>query len=548
MYAIFTLMKKVFYLLSFFSIIVFLLSGCQTSTQEKTLQLGEVSLPVSGKKEALPHFNKGLLYLHSFEYLDAANAFIKAQEIDKNFGMAYWGEAMAYNHNLWQRQLTKRAKDCFQRMGPTRESRLKLLKNELEKDLFQGVEILYGVGSKDDRDVAYKKHMERLVKKYPENQEVSALYAISLLGSARNGRDEVLYGKCAEISQGILKENPNHPGALHYLIHSYDDPKYAHLAIDAADKYSKVAPDAAHALHMPSHIYIALGRWNDVINSNISSWNASMRRKSKYGMEGSYHSLSWLQYGLYQTGETEQANLMLEKMIEYSKQKQSKEARAYLLAMKGAYLIANNNWDNAIADIEIKVDDLSIMKRAENYYLNGMYAFHNKDMKQLQQTISTLQKDKYAAGLSLTDKQSNMCSAGDIYNQATSQLDIDMVSILEWQLEAALFELQGKSEDVLQVLKKASELDNSLSYAFGPPSIFKPSNEAYAEALLKQGNYKAALESFNASLKKNPGRYLTLQGKLNAANKLENAKISVEVQKELDVNMLKVSRDAMLWN
>jgi len=529
-------------------LLIVILCSCQSTPEQNTLQLGEVNLPVSGKSEAIPHFNQGLLYLHSFEYLDAANAFIKAQEIDKEFGMAYWGEAMAYNHNLWQRQLTKRAKDCFRRMGPTRESRLKLLKTELEKDLFQGVEILYGVGTKDERDLAYKNHMQRLERKYPENQEISALYAISLLGTARNGRDEALYNKCAEISKGILQENPNHPGALHYLIHSLDDPDHAHLAVDAADRYAKVAPDAAHALHMPSHIYIALGRWKDVIQSNVASWNASMRRRTKYGMDGSYHSLSWLQYGLYQIGDKELAKTLLMKMQEYVKGRPSKEARAYLLAMKGAYLTETDIWDDPIADIQIKVDDLSIMKRAENHFIEGMKNFHKKDVAQLKNVITQLQKEKYTASLNLSDKQSNMCSAGDISNALTSQLDIDMVSVIEYELEAAFHQLKGQKSKQLNFLKRASDLDQTLSYAFGPPSIFKPASEAYAEALLENGKYPEALAAFDIALERNPGRLLSLKGKLKTVELLSNDSLLQEIKNLIETNSEKLKLEDLLWN
>ena len=230
-----------------------------------------------------------MLLLHSFEYFDARSEFLKAQELDKDFAMAYWGELMAYNHSIWQRQLTDRAKGVLRKMGPTRETRLKLAKTEIEKDFLMSVELLYGKGERSNRDKAYTEHMKKMVEKYPNNHEVLSFYALSLLASSKNGRDEVLFDKSAQIAKGILEENKNHPGALHYLIHSYDDPDHAHLAVDAADSYAKVAPDAAHALHMPSHIYVALGRWNDVVTSNIASWNASMKKKDiGQSREGSY--------------------------------------------------------------------------------------------------------------------------------------------------------------------------------------------------------------------------------------------------------------------
>ena len=145
--------------------------------------------------------------------------------------------------------------------------------------------------------------MEQLSEKYPNNHEISAFYALSLLGSVPDGRDDAIYGKGAIIAKGIIEENPNHPGALHYLIHSYDDPAHAHLALNAANSYAKVAPEASHALHMPSHIYLAMGMWDEVISSNINSYQASINRMERKNLDNNargYHAYHWLQYGYLQ--------------------------------------------------------------------------------------------------------------------------------------------------------------------------------------------------------------------------------------------------------
>ncbi|MEL6945722.1 MAG: hypothetical protein AAFO82_23955, partial [Bacteroidota bacterium] len=319
-------------------------------------QLGAVNFEVTGSEEAKPYFEKGLLLLHSFEYADAREAFQAAKKVDSTFAMAYWGEAMTHNHSLWQQQDREEALEVLNNLAPSSEERMALLETDLEKDFFKGIEILFGEGTKYERDQAYKDYMEQLTEKYPDHHEVSAFYAISLLGAARNGRDEELYDKSAKIAQGIIAENPQHPGALHYLIHSYDDPGHAYLAKNAADNYSKVAPDAAHALHMPSHIYVALGRWDDVVTSNIASWNASVKRMKAKGLDKdakSYHALNWLQYGLLQRGEVESATPLLESMVEYAKMDSSSRARSYLLLMKGGHLVETEDWGGEFADIVI---------------------------------------------------------------------------------------------------------------------------------------------------------------------------------------------------
>jgi len=298
-----------------------LLVACSNSTKESTQKetknaskLGDIAFDVSGNSVAEPAFEKGLLLLHSFEYEDARTAFLEAQKLDSTFAMAYWGEAMTYNHSLWQRQEKEKAIAALNKLAPTADERAKLAPTSIQKDFLKSLDILFGEGTKYERDLAYNQFLESLTQKYPDNNEIASFYAISLLGASRNGRDGDLYDKSARIVQGIIKENPNHPGALHYLIHSYDDPVHAHLAKAAADSYAKVAPDAAHALHMPSHIYVALGRWDDVVTSNIASWNASVKRMERKALKDdarSYHAFNWLQYGFLQRGEFDKADKMV---------------------------------------------------------------------------------------------------------------------------------------------------------------------------------------------------------------------------------------------
>jgi hypothetical protein len=502
-----------------------ILLSCKTDSSnngiEEDAKLGDITLQVTGDAEAQKHFRNGLLLLHSFEYLDARSEFLKAQEIDKNFAMAYWGELMAYNHSIWQRQLSDMAKGALRKMGVTREVRKKMAVTEIEQDFLASVELLYGKGSKSERDQAYSDYLAKMVKKYPDNHEVLSFYALSLLATSKNGRDEKKFDKSAAIAQGILEENKNHPGALHYLIHSYDDPDHAHLAVDAADSYAKVAPDAAHALHMPSHIYVALGRWNDVVNSNIASWNASMKKLDRgQSKEGSYHALNWLQYGLLQRGETELATRLLKDMQKYTEARASKSARSYLLAMKGAHMVETNTWEGPIANIEILTKDLSLPKRTQEAFLEGMKAFHKGDEKQLASILDVLKKDKYKASLDVGNESFQMCSAGEYANIAPSQLDIDMVSIVEMELEAKLLYLQGKKSEALAILKKASDLDETLKYAFGPPIILKPVHEAYAEMLVAEGQKEEAFLAYKSSLERHPKRMLSVEGKLQLAKEL----------------------------
>lgn len=534
--------------------LLFLFACAQTAPQNeaatpKEIKLGDVEFTVTGSQKATPYFEKGLLLLHSFEYEDARTAFLKAQEIDPKLAMAYWGEAMTYNHTLWQRQEKEKATAALAKLAPTSEERAALVQTTLEKDFFAAIEILLGTGTKKERDIAYKEFMESLTHKYPANQEVAAFYAVSLLGASRNGRDAELYDKSAQIVQGIIKENPNHPGALHYLIHSYDDPEHAYLAKNAADSYSKVAPDAAHALHMPSHIYVALGAWDEVVTSNIASWNASIKRMQRKELDNnarSYHAFNWLQYGLLQRGELEKATGLLNDMVKYTSEEPSKKARGYLLSMKGSHLVETGIWEGPLADIAIDASDLNLTKKTAFDFIEGMKAYHQKDKTKLQAIIKTRKQSRLKAMNVLSTEGAPMCSAAGFANKPPNQLDVNMAHIMEMELQAYLAILSKDLTAANDWFEKAIQLEEGLSYSYGPPTILKPVHEAYGEWLLQQQQAEKALVIFEKALERQPRRLRSLQGKKLAASLLEKQAILAEVQKELESSLAEKERQVIL--
>ncbi len=533
-------------------IILFIYSCKQESHVAETSEeskLGEISFNVSGEEKAQPSFEKGLLLLHSFEYEDAREAFLEAQDLDPNFAMAYWGEAMTYNHSLWQRQEKEKAIEALGKLGATPEERMAKVKTPLEQDFFKAIEILYGEGTKYERDLAYSNFVKALTEKYPKHHEVSAFYAVSLLGASRNGRDEDLYGKSAEIAQGIIKENASHPGALHYLIHSFDDPGHAHLAKAAADRYSKVAPDAAHALHMPSHIYVALGEWNDVVTSNIASWNASVKRKERkeLGTDAlSFHALNWLQYGMLQRNEMKTAESLLNNMTRFSEELDSKVSRSYLVAMKGAHLVETNNWSSDIANIAISVADLPITKRAGYAFMEGMKAFAKKDRTLLKSIIKDLKTARQTAALSVGESGFAMCSSAGRANRPPSQLDVDMAKVMELELMAYAASLNQDFTTAAKHFESAAQLDEGLSYSYGPPVILKPVHEAYGEFLLLTNQPEKAVAVFEKALKRNPRRLRSLLGLQTAADRAGEKDLMAKAEADLSLSLEKRERGEIL--
>lgn len=530
-------------ILFFFTILFF--QGCQEGeTPEKepatTPKLGEINLIVTGDENAVPHFEEGLLLLHSFEYQDAREAFLKAQEVDPDFAMAIWGEAMTYNHGLWREQDYDKGQAALKKLDSLNYREIKNNISPVEQDLIASLRVLYGQGTKYERDQAYSSHLKKLYDKYPDNQEIAAFYALSVLGAVPVGRDEEKYEQSAVIAKGILKENPNHPGALHYLIHSYDDPKHAVKAITAANSYSKVAPDAAHALHMPSHIYVAMGMWDEVISSNIASYEASVKRMERKELNDnarSYHALHWLMYGWCQKENWEEAHNTMAEMEKYANSEASARSRAYFVRMRGNYLVETEQWDSPVTDLELDMEGINISLAAANKFTDGLIAYHQEDPAKIERLIEELDKKIQESSLLVTDEGIPMCNAGGSSRSLPNQQDIDQAQIFSHQLRALLAMSQKDTEVSEQWLKEAVALENAISYSYGPPTIFKPTNEMYADWLLEQKRFAEALVQYEYTLVRNPKRRKALIGALEAAkasgsDPVKYSKALEEIRKE----------------
>ncbi len=221
------------------------------------VDLGKIDFPNSGPSEAQKSFIEGVLLLHSFEYARARRAFQEASRIAPDFALAFWGEAMTYDHRIWGEQDRSSALAALNRLAPTPAERRAKAKTEREKLYFDAVEKLYEEGDNASVAAAYSNAMAEVTKRFPDDLEAQAFYSLSLLGLTGTVRNTENYMKAAAAAETIYQKNPLHPGALHYLIHSYDDPVHAPLGLRAARAYGTVARSASHAQHMPSHIFFA---------------------------------------------------------------------------------------------------------------------------------------------------------------------------------------------------------------------------------------------------------------------------------------------------
>src|SRR6266508_5180419 len=254
------------------------------SASAQNAALGSVTFPNSGSAVAQPSFIEGVKFLHSFEWEDAADAFRKAEQADPGFALAYWGEALSHTggHHYPPEQDMAAARKALVKLAASRAERLAKAPTERERGYLNAVEVLYGEGDGQERAQQYAAAMGQLSARFPDDDDAATLYALALMRTARRGRESVRVDmQAGAIALRVFRRNGNHPGAVHYIVHAFDDPSRAIIGLEAADVYAYLAPDAPHALHMPSHIYVQLGQWDKLSAANERSYAASLRRSEQ---------------------------------------------------------------------------------------------------------------------------------------------------------------------------------------------------------------------------------------------------------------------------
>jgi tetratricopeptide (TPR) repeat protein len=471
--------------------------------------LGHIDFPTSGTPEAQKHFIQGMLLLHSFEYADAKEEFQAASQSDPHFAMAYWGEALTYTHPLWNQQDVPAARAALARLAPTKEARLALAPTEREKDYLRSVEALYsdrpGDGDKLTRDLAYAAALGRMHEKYPNDLEAASLYALALMGTCEYQRDAAVYMRAAAVAEEVFAKNPEHPGAIHYLIHAYDDPIHAPLGLRAARVYAKVAGAASHAQHMPSHIFIALGMWDDVISANILSIKVADDRIKAKGLspaERNYHALLWLEYAYLQENHVADAERVLADV--------GLSARG-ASQMRAVYAVETGSLEK-LGDVKTTGPMLGVV---EMLTARGMVEIHQGQTEAARKSLAEAQA-KMAAGASGAMPQ----MAG--MPMAESPNDKKSAEIMVHELEALLLRADGKKDAALKMLADAAAAEDAMTFEFGPPVPVKPAHELYGEVLLAAGNFKEAQKQFQKTLERCPKRRLALQGLARAEQGLKS--------------------------
>ncbi|HEX5410147.1 MAG TPA: hypothetical protein VFW89_10290 [Gemmatimonadaceae bacterium] len=479
--------------------------------------LGSIAFPVvSHSSAADTQFVRGVLLLHLFEYDEAAAAFRHAERIDPAMAMAYWGEAMTYTHPVWDEQDLPAARAALAKLAPTATAREAMAVTPRERGYLRAVDILYGDGPKARRDTLYAQAMGALLAANPRDDEARAFYALSLMGLSQGVRNVPTYLHAAAIAESVYARNPRHPGAAHYWIHALDDPDHAAAALPAARALSKIAPDADHAQHMTSHIFMALGMWPDVVRANENAMRVVDAALAAHGRGPRFcgHYNFWLEYGYLELSRVDDARALMERC-----QRQAEAARtaakagqydpdnspmASAVTMWSRYVLDSQDWSDTVAQWTPSLAGAAA-PHATWEFTRGFAAAKRGDTATSRIALAAFQQDRAQLSRNI---------AGEREPDPNDAEYLKRLGVLDLELQA-LTRFSGQSADTaaaLTLLQRATVLEDSMAYAFGPPNVDKPSHELYGEVLFTMKRFAAAEHEFQMALGRAPGRELALRG------------------------------------
>lgn len=501
--------------------------------------VGRVRFANSGSARVQSDFQYAVAQLHNFQYPDAARVFRRIQQADPRFALAYWGEAMTYNHTVWMQQDATAGRAVLARLGPDRAARLAAAGTERERAYLDAVETLYGDGDKRERDRSYAAAMRRLHERWPDDVDATAFYALALLGTAHDGRDVATYMKSYALLEGLFPRYPQHPGVAHYLIHSVDDAAHAPLGLKAARAYGQIAPESAHAVHMTSHIYLALGQWDDVVAANERAMEvAALRDRAAGGTPpGCGHASTWLAYGYLQQGRHAEAKRMLAACLLEVRQRPvhadnedqfdpDESSLATFYSMRLRYLL-----DGPASDAEV----VGWAPEASGVPLAGF-------LREYTDALLALRAAAGAGDAGAQVERARRAAAG--LNAAMDRFSLSgryplrrVVAIGLAQLDGLLQLRRGDRAGGMARLQAAAGDEDGLPAAFGPPQVDQPTRELLGTLLLQEGSVVAARAEFERALVLNPGRVAAQRGLLQASraqgDAAEAASIAASLQRTL---------------
>lgn len=464
-------------------------------------KLGKVNFPVSCNPSVQPQFSSAVAMLHSFWYEKASETFGAVAENDPSCGMAYWGIAMTYYHQLWS---APGPMDLKAGGSALEKATAAGAKTQRERDYIATLATFYKDSDKLDhrtRALAYEKAMDQLRARYPDDHEAAILAALALIGTALpTDKTYVNQKKAGAILEPLFAEQPDHPGIAHYLIHTYDYPPLADRALDAARLYSMIAPDSSHALHMPSHIFTRLGLWQESIVANLAS-AASAQRNNEPGNE--LHAKDYLIYAYLQGAQDREAKEALE--TGPAPGADSPQYMAWLYAMgtsPARYAVERHRWAEAAAIAvppNIFAGGRWAWGQANLHFARALGASHTGQIETARKEVRHL-----------TSLRGTLTENHETY--WADQVEIQSQIATAWISFA-----DGKREQALQQMRSAADHEDRTDKHNVTPGVIRPARELLGEMLLDLKQPAQALVEFEATLRTAPNRFNALAGAARAA-------------------------------
>jgi tetratricopeptide (TPR) repeat protein len=472
--------------------------------------VGNISFPTSGSAAAQQHFLRGVAILHSFGWKQAITEFKKAQELQPDFAMAYWGETLCYNHPLQAEQDAKTPRAVLARLGATPAERLAKAPTPREKGFLGAVEILWGEGEWRDRRVGYMRAMEKLHEQFPNDDEVKTFLAVATLSGARALNDDSFRYemRAGAIAMDVFKRNPKHPGAVHYIIHSFDDPVHAPLALDAAKVYAEIVPAVSHAVHMPTHIFIQHGMWNEVAHQNVRAFNVGRDLWQPGDSPGDMaHSGDWGQYGFLQLGDYAGARDRMTALQEMAAKSKAPRGASVVALAKARYIIETQDW---------KVEPVADNASTETLLANGMSAVHTGDLATAEKMLAALATRAGGPAAAAANPHADHGAAPAPAPTTAATEGNKSARIMHHELAALIKLKSGQKDEAVALLKDAVRIEEGMRPPNGAADPVKPSHELLGEVLLETGQAAEAAAAFDACLLRMPNRARSLMGAARA--------------------------------
>jgi len=475
--------------------------------------VGKLSFPTSASPAAQQHFLRGVAILHSFGWKQAIAEFQLAQKAQPDFALAYWGETLSYNHPLNSQMDPKEPRAVLARLGADRAARAAKAPTDREKGFLTAVEQLWGEGESAQRRLAYMDAMERLYRQFPNDDEVKTFYALSILSasSAVDDRTARMNVKAGALAMEVFKRNPNHPGATHYIIHAFDDPVHAPLALDAAKVYASIVPAVSHAVHMPTHIFIQHGMWNEVANQNIRAFNVAKELWQPGDVPGDMsHSGDWGQYGFLQLGDYAGARERIQAFEWMADTTKNARAISALALVRARYIIETEEW---------QVQPVAEGASNETILANGFSAVKTGDISTAERMEGMLAA-KVKAAPGAAESSNPHADHGAAPKPAAPRPggpDAGKgVRVMHKELAALIAQAKGQSDAAVTLLREATQIEEGMRPPNGAADPIKPSHELLGEVLLQAGKPAEAAAAFEASLLRMPNRARSLMGAATA--------------------------------